>query len=435
MASPSEDDGSETNEVDNDTSEYSPFSEAASSQDSEQLQSLSTLANEASKQGTKRKHRAKDDKICGVCGDKALGYNFDAISCESCKAFFRRNALKNKISKCMFSGTCKLDINTRRFCSFCRLSKCLEIGMKKDMILGDTQKKARLEKMSKNKQRRGVSTGEKITPVMSPQSDDSSNYTTVKVEPSDSLPEDHEYFCWSPSEPTTGLQPMRKMSAEEILVITELSTAYQNSFYKMEENPTENSKLNDLVNYSGLIVRKLIKFAKKIDDFVRLSQDSQIWLLKGVVLSTLFIRSAEHYNQEKDAWITPTCEIPTIVLKRATGYEKFHEEHIKYCKSIKPLTQDDPNILMMMMIISLFYPDRPNVTERETVSDAQDKYICLLKHYLESKYSFYRARQLFPRILAKLDELQELTENHGRVLLHVNPSEIEPLMLEIFDLK
>jgi len=49
--------------------------------------------------------RAMDDeqpareanKICGVCGDRALGYNFNAVSCESCKAFFRRNALKNKV--------------------------------------------------------------------------------------------------------------------------------------------------------------------------------------------------------------------------------------------------------------------------------------------------------------------------------------------------
>lgn len=40
----------------------------------------------------------KDDKLCRVCGDRALGCNFDAISCESCKAFFRRNALKEKVS-------------------------------------------------------------------------------------------------------------------------------------------------------------------------------------------------------------------------------------------------------------------------------------------------------------------------------------------------
>ena len=33
--------------------------------------------------------------LCQVCGDKALGfYNFNAITCESCKAFFRRNAYR-----------------------------------------------------------------------------------------------------------------------------------------------------------------------------------------------------------------------------------------------------------------------------------------------------------------------------------------------------
>ncbi len=36
------------------------------------------------------------NKVCAVCADRALGYNFNALTCESCKAFFRRNALKNK---------------------------------------------------------------------------------------------------------------------------------------------------------------------------------------------------------------------------------------------------------------------------------------------------------------------------------------------------
>ena len=43
--------------------------------------------------------RDKGNKLCMVCGDKALGYNFNALTCESCKAFFRRNALKNKVGK------------------------------------------------------------------------------------------------------------------------------------------------------------------------------------------------------------------------------------------------------------------------------------------------------------------------------------------------
>ena len=47
--------------------------------------------------GTQNNTETKMPKICAVCGDKALGYNFGAMTCESCKAFFRRNALSNKV--------------------------------------------------------------------------------------------------------------------------------------------------------------------------------------------------------------------------------------------------------------------------------------------------------------------------------------------------
>ena len=39
----------------------------------------------------------KTDKLCLVCGEKALAVNFGVVSCECCKAFFRRNALKPQV--------------------------------------------------------------------------------------------------------------------------------------------------------------------------------------------------------------------------------------------------------------------------------------------------------------------------------------------------
>lgn len=48
------------------------------------------------KQRTKRVRHRKPTRDttykCAVCDDLALGYNFNAITCESCKAFFRRNS-------------------------------------------------------------------------------------------------------------------------------------------------------------------------------------------------------------------------------------------------------------------------------------------------------------------------------------------------------
>jgi len=83
----------------------------------------------------------------------------------------------------------------------------------------------------------------------------------------------------------------------------------------------------------------------------------------------------------------------------------------------------------------LFSPDGPHVIMRELVSNIQDRYLILLKHYLEAKYTYSRSAEMFPQLMSKVKELSMLAEVHGRILLDVNPQEIEPIMLEILDLK
>ncbi|XP_026668413.1 uncharacterized protein LOC108623829 isoform X2 [Ceratina calcarata] len=91
------------------------------------------------------------NKICGVCGDRAFGYNFNAVSCESCKAFFRRNALKNKDFRCPFTENCSITPVTRRFCQKCRLDKCFSIGMRKEYIMSEEDKVLKRQKIEQNR--------------------------------------------------------------------------------------------------------------------------------------------------------------------------------------------------------------------------------------------------------------------------------------------
>lgn len=100
-----------------------------------------------------------DMKVCGVCGDKALGHNFNALSCESCKAFFRRNALTQKNLKCPFNNQCEITTITRRFCQKCRLDKCIAIGMCKDLIMSEEDKVAKRQKIQENRVKRQYSNG------------------------------------------------------------------------------------------------------------------------------------------------------------------------------------------------------------------------------------------------------------------------------------
>uniref|UniRef100_A0A336K580 CSON000745 protein n=1 Tax=Culicoides sonorensis TaxID=179676 RepID=A0A336K580_CULSO len=102
--------------------------------------------------------RQSRGRTCQVCGDKALGYNFNAVTCESCKAFFRRNALTKKEFTCPFNQNCEITVVTRRFCQKCRLARCFEIGMKKEYIMSEVEKVEKRKKIEMNRAKRRVST-------------------------------------------------------------------------------------------------------------------------------------------------------------------------------------------------------------------------------------------------------------------------------------
>jgi hypothetical protein len=38
------------------------------------------------------KPKKSEDMICTICGDRAIGFNYNVISCAACKIFFRRYA-------------------------------------------------------------------------------------------------------------------------------------------------------------------------------------------------------------------------------------------------------------------------------------------------------------------------------------------------------
>lgn len=101
---------------------------------------------------------APSDKLCMVCSDKALGYNFNAVTCESCKAFFRRNALSSKEFVCPFNENCEITVITRRFCQKCRLEKCFSIGMRKEYIMSEEDKILKKMKIEQNRSKRKPTT-------------------------------------------------------------------------------------------------------------------------------------------------------------------------------------------------------------------------------------------------------------------------------------
>ncbi|XP_053932942.1 nuclear receptor subfamily 2 group C member 2 isoform X2 [Cuculus canorus] len=73
-------------------------------------------------------------EYCVVCGDKASGRHYGAVSCEGCKGFFKRSVRKNLTYSCRSNQDCIINKHHRNRCQFCRLKKCLEMGMKMEYL-------------------------------------------------------------------------------------------------------------------------------------------------------------------------------------------------------------------------------------------------------------------------------------------------------------
>ncbi|CAG2101777.1 unnamed protein product [Medioppia subpectinata] len=77
--------------------------------------------------------------------------NFEAMTCESCKIFFRRHGLKNQQLICASNGKCDINVMTRSLCRKCRLEKCFAVGMKKELIRSVDQNNYRKALIKENK--------------------------------------------------------------------------------------------------------------------------------------------------------------------------------------------------------------------------------------------------------------------------------------------
>ncbi len=122
-------------------------------------------------------------------------------------------------------------------------------------------------------------------------------------------------------------------------------------------------------------------------------------------------------------------------MRRAAGGQLF-EDHMKFVRSLAIDLKADQTTMILLLVISLFSPDRMNLINKDLVAQEQENYSELLCKYLESRYPYPVAHAMYPKLLMKLTDIRNLNEEHSAVLLKVNdPEAIQPLMQEVLDLR
>ncbi|NXL91651.1 VDR protein, partial [Alectura lathami] len=402
-------------------------------------------------------------RICGVCGDRATGFHFNAMTCEGCKGFFRRSMKRKAMFTCPFNGDCKITKDNRRHCQACRLKRCVDIGMMKEFILTDEEVQRKREMILKRKEEEALK--ESLKPKLLEEQQkvidilleahrktyDSTYSDFTKFRPPVRSKHGSALAAHSSS---VFSQDLSSEDSSDVFGSDAFSTFPESMEQQMfsslvlseenNESPPVNVELSplpmlphvaDLVSYS---IQKVISFAKMIPGFRDLTAEDQIALLKSSAIEVIMLRSNQSFTLEDMSW---TCGSPNFKYKVSDVTQAGHsmdllEPLVKFQVGLKKLNLHEEEHVLLMAICILS-PDRPGVQDTSLVESIQDRLSDILQTYIRCRHPPPGSRLLYAKMIQKLADLRSLNEEHSKQYrcLSFQPEhsmQLTPLVLEVF---
>ncbi|ETN77289.1 zinc finger, C4 type [Necator americanus] len=296
------------------------------------------------------------EELCLVCGDKASGYHYNALTCEGCKGFFRRSITRRAVYYCKFGQTCDIDMYMRRKCQHCRLEKCMRIGMRAELVIPEEQ--CRMKREAKLRQRSNTREGSELPSPSSSELPSQIVCDSAVVE-HDLPPETNELICR----------------------IT--STSQQAALVKDEAIASLSASKTEIL---------MLRTARKYDATERclyLGHD----------------RYSFRYDMQK------YCE---------AGMAPFADFVFELARRLAELAPDTTEMLLMEAVIAFSdkFVERPGLLDARTIEETQEIYIDALQQYVEVKRS--RNVTSHHRFLAILADLRRFLLEHVEVASSTN---------------
>lgn len=306
--------------------------------------------------------------LCRVCGDKASGFHYGVHSCEGCKGFFRRS-IQQKIQyrPCTKNQQCSILRINRNRCQYCRLKKCIAVGMSRDAVrFGRVPKreKARiLAAMQQSTQNRGnqralateLDDQPRLLAAVLRAHMDTCEFTREKVTSMRQRARD----CPSYSMPTLAcpLNPAPELQSEQ-----EFSQRFAH------------------------VIRGVIDFAGMIPGFQMLTQDDKFTLLKAGLFDALFVRLICMFDSQINSIICLNGQVMRRdTIQNGANARFLVDSTFNFAERMNSMNLTDAEIGLFCAIV-LITPDRPGLRNVELIERMYSK----LKACLQSIVSQIR---------------------------------------------
>ncbi|CAL1534530.1 unnamed protein product [Lymnaea stagnalis] len=354
-------------------------------------------------------------KPCVVCNDKSSGYHYGVSSCEGCKGFFRRSVQKNMQYTCHKEKNCVINKVTRNRCQYCRLQKCVVMGMSKEAVRNDRNKK--------RKQKPESTSGgpDEVT------EDDQMLIQEVLDAHRDTTPDGVNGSTLPGSSSGAATSSMAANSSPTVATST--------SETKSEDDSGSSGvflweKITELSS-AGIVM--IVDFAKKIPGFLSLSTSDQITLLKAACLEIMILRISIRYELDTDTMqFSNGLSLTREQLQRG-GFGPLTSTIFSFAASLKRMNCDETEYAMLSSIC-LISGDRSGLHDTEKIEQMQEPLLEALKHYIRSRRP--DQKHTFAKMLMKLTDLRSISVKGAEKVLHLRLeryAQLPPLVVEMLE--
>ncbi|KAM7002108.1 photoreceptor-specific nuclear receptor isoform 2-T2 [Tautogolabrus adspersus] len=343
--------------------------------------------------------KALGQGLCKVCSDSSSGKHYGIYACNGCSGFFKRSVRRRLIYRCQAgTGGCPVDKAHRNQCQACRLKKCLQAGMNKDVI---------------------------CRPVVIPSVTNSST-----IQHCSNHNNNHRFMVsLLTAETCTKLEPE---DVEENIDVTTNDSKRDRSPSDCPMSLYTSNCSESIYETSARLLFMSVKWAKNLPVFAQLPFRDQVILLEEA-WSEMFLLCAIQWSLPLDSF--PLLSLPELSptqqgkISLPTADHRILEDIFNRFKALAV----DPTEFACLKAIVLFKPETRSLKDPEQVENLQDQSQVLLGQHIHSLYPSQSAR--FGRLLLLLPSLHFVSpEKVEQLFFHktIGSTPMEKLLCDMF---
>ncbi|XP_009281350.1 PREDICTED: retinoic acid receptor alpha, partial [Aptenodytes forsteri] len=278
-----------------------------------------------------------------------------------------------------------------RRCQSCRLQKCFEVGMSKESVRND-----------RNKKKKDV-----------PKPECSESYIIT--------PEVEEL-----------IEKVRKAHQETFPALCQLGkyTTNNSSEQRVSLDIDLWDKFSEL---STKCIIKTVEFAKQLPGFTTLTIADQITLLKAACLDILILRICTRYTPEQDTMTFSDGLTLNRTQMHNAGFGPLTDLVFAFANQLLPLEMDDAET-GLLSAICLICGDRQDLEQPDKVDKLQEPLLEALKIYVRKRRP--NKPHMFPKMLMKITDLRSISAKGAERVITLKmeiPGSMPPLIQEMLE--